>query len=70
MKCPHCAGKKINMGENHTLIEDREMRKGETYQERYENWQMNGEKRLSSQAMFSHFTGKKLKTYDCPIDIY
>lgn len=69
LRCPHCDSKKLFMGENRTLTEDRSMRRGKTFAERVDDWKANGEHGLSSDAMFAHFTGEMQAVYPCPRDL-
>lgn len=69
LRCPECGSKKLFMGENRTLAEDRAVRKGKTFAERLKDWQDNGEKGMSSEAMVAHFMGEMRGEYAYPRDL-
>lgn len=58
-RCPRCGSRKIYMGKQRTLAEDKIERRPGSVEERFRDWEVNGETGISSRALGGFMTGKR-----------
>lgn len=68
IRCPHCGSKKILLGQNRSLVEDRAYPSTGDVEQRMAFWLENGEMGTSSEAIRLHMIGRPKGSMDAPRD--